>query len=102
MEGATLTPTLTLTLALISAAALVLGPVLVALINRSGPRSRSALEQLDPDKVMPRAEYDALVDQLARLDDENDRLARENTRLREEQIARRIEDDRLYGKDRTL
>lgn len=62
-------------------------PVVLALINRGGKSKAVA-----PEVAVPRTEYDNLLDQLARLDDENDRLARESTRLsgelKDEQLAR--------------
>jgi len=84
VEGSAVDPTITLIVAFLGMLGLVLGPVLVALINRGG--KAKALD-LPPDKVMPRAEYDGLLEQMARLDDENDRLARENGRLRDELSA---------------
>lgn len=62
-------------------------PIALALINRGGKS-----KDVSPEVAVPRPEYDGLLEQLSRLDDENDRLARENTRLttelREEQVAR--------------
>lgn len=62
-------------------------PIALALINRGGKSKEVA-----PEVAVPRTEYDNLLDQLTRLDDENDRLARENARLtdelREETTAR--------------
>lgn len=89
MDGATISPAVSLAIALIGASGLVLGPVLVALIHR-GPKAL-VTDELDPDKVMPREEYEALVDHYARSDAENDRLSRENTRLREQLERERME-----------
>lgn len=62
-------------------------PIALALINRGGKSKEVA-----PEVAVPRPEYDGLLEQLTRLDDENDRLARENTRLvaelRDETMAR--------------
>lgn len=54
-------------------------PIALALINRGGKS-----KEVSPEVAVPRTEYDNLLEQLARLDDENDRLARENTRVHSE------------------
>lgn len=54
-------------------------PIALALINRGGKSKEVA-----PEVAVPRTEYDGLLEQLTRLDDENDRLARENSRLASE------------------
>lgn len=99
-------PTLTIVLAIIGALGLIVGPVAVALINRGG--KSSVPPAVGPDRMMPRSEYDGLLDQMTRLDDECDRLVRENARLREAleverrehaaEVARLTAPDRLRGK----
>lgn len=96
MDGATFDPTVTIIVAAIGSFGLIAGPVLVALINRA-PKAQAVTVALDPDKVMPRAEYDGLLEQLARLDDENDRLSRENARLRDQLEVERLEHARLLA-----
>lgn len=54
-------------------------PIALALINRGGKS-----KDIAPEVAVPRNEYDNLLEQLTRLDDENDRLGRENARLTEE------------------
>lgn len=81
-------PSLTIVIAVMGFLGLTVAPIAVALINKGG-KSQPAVVELDPDKVMPRKEYDGLLEQMARLDDECDRLARENTRLREGQETER-------------
>jgi hypothetical protein len=50
-------------------------PIALALINRGGKS-----KEVSPEVAVPRTEYDNLLEQLTRLDDENDRLGRENAR----------------------
>lgn len=87
-------PTLVIILALISLASATVGPVLVAFINR-GSRGRADATD-DAGQRVTRREYDGLLDQLARLDDENDRLERARDRaerlLTQERLDRARED----------
>lgn len=80
-------PTVALIVASFGFLGVTVAPIALALINR-GSKSK----EVSPEVAVPRVEYDNLLEQLARLDDENDRLARENTRvygeLRDETNAR--------------
>lgn len=76
-------PTVTLALGLMTLLGLTIAPIAVALINRGGRSRPLNPELLPPDVVMPRRQYDELLDQFARADDENDRLNRELRHVRE-------------------
>lgn len=76
MEGSppAIDSTIALIVALSGLLATVLVPIVLALINRGGKAQPVAL---DPTVVIPRAEYDRLVDRLADVDDELHRSHRE-------------------------
>lgn len=78
-SSAALDPTVTIILAVLTLLGVTVAPIAVALINRGGKATAT-----DPtsDEAISRRDYDQLLEQLARLDDECDRLTRENNRLR--------------------
>ncbi len=71
--------TVALIIAIFGFLGVTVAPIALALINR-GSKSK----ELAPEVAVPRIEYDNLLEQLSRLDEENDRLARENSRLTSE------------------
>lgn len=77
-------PTVTLGLGLMTLLGLTVAPIAVAWINRGGKSKTVDLNNLPADVVMPRRQYDELLDQFARADDANERIGKESTRLREQ------------------
>lgn len=76
-------PTFTLIVALISMLGVTIAPIVVAMINKGTKAAPPATPPPpDPQHAIKRSEYDHLLEQIARLDDECDRLTRENNRLR--------------------
>lgn len=70
----------TLLLAVTAFVSAVIVPVVVAFIGRTSKHTSTA----DPAALMPRAEFDGLLDQIAQLNDTNDRVGRENQELHRE------------------
>ena len=83
-DASVVSDTTVLLVALLTTLGVTAAPIAVALINRGGKARRPDQADLHVVPTVSRAEFDALLEQLVRLDDECDRLSRENQRLREE------------------